>query len=171
MGALDARWSRAGATVTLVTVSLMGLVGCTSPGHTSSHPTSSSTTSPGAEASRAPSASSSAPAAASAPATSTSPTGTAAPVAAWNVAHDSGPTTGAEGTVAVDSHGVPVRYVVASGDTGGGICTRLHVRWWQLTSDGAFLGTYPDLSVGEVIDVVDVPESAAGDVQSSNALC
>lgn len=94
--------------------------------------------------------------------------------AQWNVAHDTGPLTGATGSVATDARGIPAQYTVASGDTQGVICHRLGLRWWQLkTADGKFLGTYPELAVGEVLLIVDVPESdaiAAGN-PDYNALC
>lgn len=99
------------------------------------------------------------------------PAATPTPAAAFTVAHDRGPASGATGTVVTNAAGVPVTYTVASGDTQGDICHRLGVRWWQLMSGGQFLGTYPTLTVGEVIDIVDVPESAAGDTSSDNALC
>ncbi|AMM20433.1 hypothetical protein AX769_10070 [Frondihabitans sp. PAMC 28766] len=99
------------------------------------------------------------------------PAATPTPAPSFDVAHDRGPASGATGTVVTNAEGVPTSYTVASGDTQGDICHRLGVRWWQLKSGGQFLGTYPDLTVGEVIDVVDMPESAAGDVSSNNALC
>lgn len=142
-------------TATLVAVVLsFALAGCTSTTSTST-PSATSTTS-NQEPARV---------------TSPAPASTSTPAPAWNVAKDTGPTEGANGRVTKNAEGIPVRYLVASGDTAGAVCNRLHVRWWQLTSGGSFLGTYPELTVGETIDIIDVPESAAGDVESSNALC
>lgn len=150
-------------TAALITgVLSFGLVGCTST-TTTSAPTSS-----GMTLNQEPSPTTSPSPVGSAP---TSPTSVTTSTPAWNVAHDSGPAIGAHGQVTKNEAGVPVRYVVASGDTAGGVCNRLHVRWWQLKSGASFLGTYPVLAIGEVIDIVNVPKSAAGDAQSSNALC
>ena len=141
-----------GIQVALVTAAVgVALVGCSGP-----HPTVTGT--PVA-------------AVASADPSSAAPIPTEAP---WNTPQDSGPTDGATGSVRTDGSGTPVGYTVAAGDTQGAVCTRLGVRWWQLKGpDGAFLGTYPELQIGEKLTIVDVPESealAAGQ-SDNNALC
>ena len=151
-------WGTAALVATLLAISVAG---CTATSTSTSTSTKSSATQ------------NSSPVTPTSPADSTAanPTPASSPTPAWNVAKDTGPASGANGKVTDNEEGSPVQYVVAGGDTGGGICARLHVRWWQLKSGADFLGTYPELRVGEVIDIVDVPESAAGDVESSNALC
>ena len=89
---------------------------------------------------------------------------------AWNVPRDGGPETGAEGSVAVGTNGLPTKYTVASGDTQGEICHRFNVRWWQFTyADGSFVGTYPDLLPGEVEEIVEVPQP--DNIAANNPLC
>ncbi len=95
---------------------------------------------------------------------------TPTPVPLWNVPHDSGPRQNATGTVAVSAAGIPVTYTVAPDDNAGAICQRLGVRWWQLqTTDGQFLGTYPTIYPGEVINIVEVYQPF--DISDHNPLC
>jgi hypothetical protein len=108
------------------------------------------------------------------PTTATAPTPvptttpTAAP--AWNVPHDSGPQTNAEGTVTTNAADVPIAYTVASDDNAGGICNRLGVRFWQLQYQGMSLSTYPTIYPNQVLQIVEIPEPAyvLGD---NNAVC
>jgi hypothetical protein len=65
-----------------------------------------------------------------------------------------------------------VEYRVAADDNAGAICHRFARHWWQLTdSDGTLLGTYPDLTIGELVVLTNASKPNDSAQYGNNPVC